>query len=280
MQSEWVPMGTAAADRESLHEGVPPWMATRFWIWIDAAVKHFARDSTNRLHFVAEYDELRRLVKPLAPEMRGSFLSTALQMRKDSDLTLSVADFLVAKLSFTSHEVWNEDLEELLANAGSAWRVGRRLGAAGLERRVPIAVQVASDAVMSSTGGAGELLSDAWHAAFGMNPDPDKAYSKAIKAVEEAAKPRVSPKDSVATLGKMVSAMRDQKDWALPLQDDEANPSSDTIVKMMRSLHSGQQQRHGGNGDRAATQEEAEAALFLAVPLVQFFHGGMVARRS
>lgn len=273
-------MGTVTADRETLHEGVPPWMATRFWIWIDAAVKHFARDSTNRLHLLAEYDELRRLENPLAPDMRGVFLSTALQLRKDNDLTLSVADFLVAKLSSTSHEVWNEDLEELLSNAGSAWRVGRRLGAPGLERRVPTSVQTASDAVMSSTGGAGELLSGAWHAAFGMNPDPDKAYSKAIKAVEEAAKRRVSPKDSVATLGKMVSAMRDQKDWALPLRDDEKNPSSDTVVKMMRSLHSGQQQRHGGSGDRSATQEEAEAALFLAVPLVQFFHSGLVARRS
>lgn len=212
--------------------------------------------------------------------MQGLFLSTALQIRKDDGLTLSVADFLVAKLSSTSHEVWNEDLEELLSNAGSAWRVGRRLEFAGLERRVPTAVQAASDAVIASAGGAGELLSDAWHAAYGMNPDPEKAYSKAIKAVEEAAKPLVSPKDSIATLGKMVSAMRDQKDWALPLRDDEKNPSSDTVVKMMRSLHSGQQQRHGGSGDRPSTQEEAEAALFLAVPLVQFFHAGLVARRS
>lgn len=273
-------MGRAAADRGSLHEGVPPWMATRFWMWVDAVVKLFARDSVHRVHFIAEYDELRRLMKPLAPDMHGALLSTALRMRKDDDLTLSVADFLVAQLSFTSHESWNADLDELLSNAGSVWRVGRRLGAAGLERRVPTAVQVASDAVIASTSTAGELLSEAWHAAFGMNPDPEKAYSKAIKAVEEAAKPRVSPKDSVATLGKMVSAMRDQKDWALPLQDDEKNPSSDSVVKMMRSLHSGQQQRHGGNGDRAATQEEAEAALFLAVPLVQFFHSGLAARRS
>ena len=202
-------MGTSAADRESLHEGVPPWMATRRWIWVVAAVKHFPRDSANRLHFVAQYDELRPLVKPLAPHMHGALLGTALRRRKDNDLTLSVADFLVAKLSFTSHEVWNEDLEELLSNAGSVWRLGRRLGAAGLERRVPKAVQAASDAVMSSTSASGKLLSDAWHAVFGMSPDPEKAYSKAIKAVEEAAKPLVSPKDSVATLGKMVSAMRD-----------------------------------------------------------------------
>ncbi|TCL72515.1 hypothetical protein EDF23_11352 [Curtobacterium sp. PhB128] len=254
-------------------------MATRFWTWLDRSFDSLSREKGHKV-VMAEYDERRRMREPLAPECGAYHLSNVLQRRGDDNLTWSVTDFVVARAGELGYSHWLDDLEGILEQSGSAWRIGTRSGAAGVERRVASGVGEAANVVMGRTGSAGELLSAAWQATFGIHPDPEKAYSKAIKAVEEAAKPRVSPKDSVATLGKMVSAMRDQKDWALPLQDDETNPSSDTVVKMMRSLHSGQQQRHGGNGDRAATQEEAEAALFLAVPLVQFFHGGLVARRS
>ena len=46
---------------------------------------------------------------------------------------------------------------------------------------------------MVTAGRAGQLLSEAWHSAFGANPDPEDAYEKAIKAVEEAAAQVVSP---------------------------------------------------------------------------------------
>jgi hypothetical protein len=279
MMDEWLPLGTQQSDVADLHEGVPAWMATRFWAWLDRSFDSLAREKGHKV-VMAEYDERRRMREPLAPECGVSLLSNVLRRREDDNLTWSVTDFVIARADALGYSHWLDDLEGILEQSGSAWRVGTRSGAAGVERRVAPGVGEAANVAMESTGSAGELLSAAWRATYGIHPDPDKAYSMAIKAVEEAAKPVISPKDGVATLGKMTSAMRDQQNWSLPLQDDDKNPSSDTVLKMMRALHSGQQQRHGGNGDRPATQEEAVAALFLAVPLVQFFHAGLIARRG
>jgi hypothetical protein len=49
---------------------------------------------------------------------------------------------------------------------------------------------------------------------------------------------------------------------------------------MAEALWVGQESRHGGNGYRKPTRAEAEAAVMLAVPLVQWFTSGAVAPRS
>ena len=53
------------------------------------------------------------------------------------------------------------------------------------------------------------------------------------------------------------------------------------VPGMMRALWAGQTDRHGGDSDPALviTQEVAETAVLLAVPLVQWFTSGAVARR-
>jgi hypothetical protein len=277
MEENWSPLGSSPREQDALHEGVPNWMKLRFWEWLDNALEIAASntESQSTLELVMEFDERKRLAEPLAGRFRSYNLSSVLVGHSDAELPLSVADFLLASAHEADQGLLTRELEAMLHRSGSAWRAGRRLGTAGLERRVSEGVQEAADATMSNSGSAGQILAEAWRAAFGMSPDPEKAYSKAIKAVEEAAKPHVSPKDSVATLGKMISAMRDQKTWGLPLMDDERNPARDTLLNMMRSLHFGQQQRHGGNGERGASQREAETAVFLAVPLVQFFHAGL-----
>ena len=66
---------------------------------------------------------------------------------------------------------------------------------------------------MAATGFAGDLLHEAWKAVYGRLPDPEEAYEKAITAVEQAGAPVVIPNNSNATLGSMISALRDQKDW-------------------------------------------------------------------
>ena len=49
---------------------------------------------------------------------------------------------------------------------------------------------------------------------------------------------------------------------------------------MMKLLWEGQESRHGGNGYRKPTPAEAEAAVLLAVPLVQFYSAGLLARTT
>lgn len=172
-----------------------------------------------------------------------------------------------------------ESLEELLVANGSAWRVGSRDGQPGLERRVPRGVQDAADTVMGASGEAGHLLSESWHAAFGVSPNPEEAYEKAIKAVEAAGVAVVAPGNGVATLGTMLATMRDQGNWALELADADGSLFTNLVVDMCQALWKGQPSRHGGNGYRKPTQGEAEAAVLLAVPLVQWFVSGAIARR-
>jgi hypothetical protein len=191
---------------------------------------------------------------------------------------LAFLDWLVYQLSSTDEgRQYPQALEDILRVGGSEWKVGNRADNPGLEKRVPQGVADAVDAVIASSATAGALLSEAWHAAFGRNPDPEEAYEKAIKAVEEAGAEVVLPKNSKATLGRMIAAVRDQADWRLPL--DSASAMS-APLEMMKALWEGQESRHGGNGYRKPTSAEAEAAVLLAVPLVQFFTAGLVARRT
>ncbi|WP_419703755.1 hypothetical protein [Promicromonospora sp. NFX87] len=171
-------------------------------------------------------------------------------------------------------------LEELLEFNGSAWKVGTREGYPGLERRVPLGVQEAAEHVMANASHAGDILSEAWHAAFGVNPDPSKAYDRALKAVEAAMKQQVSPNDSMATLTKMRNVVRDQKDWTLPFDgQDKVTPNSAVLIGMLNMLIAGQVGRHAHDGPLPVpTQEAAEAAVMLSVPLVQWFSSGAAAR--
>ena len=75
--------------------------------------------------------------------------------------------------------------------------------------------------------------------------------------------------------------MRADGDWRLDLsREDTTEDSAAMIVRMAQTLWTGQQDRHAGQaGYTPSTQADAEAALFLAVPLVQFFASGAVARR-
>lgn len=185
---------------------------------------------------------------------------------------LDVIDWLIYR---QPDVLQHAELDRLLIQGSSIWKVGERNGNRGLMRRVPEAVQSAAESA-SLRGSAGALLSAAWSACFGRGPDTEEAYEKAIKAVEEAAAPVVSPKNARATLGTMIRDMKAQGDWKLDLP----GAAQDVPVSMMEALWTGQESRHGGNGYRIPTQSEAEAGVLLAVPLVQWFTSGAVSRRA
>lgn len=189
---------------------------------------------------------------------------------------LDFVDFLV----FTVDQLGGtqgilHSLDQILLLAGSEWRVGDRDGHAALEKRVPEGVADAATEVIASSGSAGRLLAEAWRAAFGRSPDPEDAYEKAIKAVEEAGASVVAPRNQRTTLGTMIRDMKAQGDWALELAGSDA----DVPVRMAEALWTGQASRHGGNGYQKPTAGEAEAAVLLAVPLVQWFSTDAIQRR-
>jgi hypothetical protein len=63
------------------------------------------------------------------------------------------------------------------------------------------------------------------------------------------------------------------------LVDNEGGYSVSLVADMCAALWQGQQSRHRANGYRKPNQEETEAAVLLAVPLLQWFTTRQIARR-
>jgi hypothetical protein len=171
---------------------------------------------------------------------------------------LAFVDFLLSDLQEDHPYVL--ELEQQLVEAGSGWRVGTRAGKPGLVKRLPTGVTAAA-AATSQHPNAGKNLATAFESAYGVHPDPSKAYGCAVKAVEDAAIPVVPTGKAEPTLGDVIRAV-DSVTWRLPhLREHPLAPSHDVLVSMLRLLWRGHHDRHGGPsavGVPAVTQDEAE----------------------
>ena len=178
------------------------------------------------------------------------------------------------------HAPFPQWLDDLLREGGSAWRVNG--GETGLERRVEEAVSAAmAEATRSAPASAGGHLRLGWHEAYGRSPDPTKAYSEAIKAVEAAAIPVVCPTNPKATISTVRGDLdKTQGAWELAIIDWAGASDAGPVVEMLRLLERGQTDRHGGvRPTQHVTQDAAEMAVHLATTLVQWFSAGHVRRR-
>jgi len=170
-------------------------------------------------------------------------------------------------------------LELTLAAANSIWRVATRPdGRRGLERCVDETVTAAArEAVRTAPQRAAEHLRVAWNAAYGRNPDPDKAFNEAIRAVEEVACPLVEQKKANAgnaTLGTVIGELGKNAPhkWELALPDLGGHPRDvGHVVGMMELLWHAQVSRHGGAPkSRRQVEEEARSVVPLAAVLVHW----------
>lgn len=291
MNDNWRPLGFEDPDTttyDALHDGIPDWMAESFWDWMRTrlVLSQTSEEYPGALDYYLNQDLVRQVERRCRvaipyrgydadigmSEIRGSAEATNAQLR--------IADFLLA-LQSNDHAA--RKLNMVLEESGSMWRVGERSGSQGLIHRVPDSIQAAVDSAILTSGHAGARLARAWEATYGIDPNPSLAYSLAVKAVEDAAIPVVSPNDTSATLGKINSQIRNSGDWSLPLQrEDQHATTSATLLSMMKMLWAGQADRHGGHHDPdlVITQEAAEAAVMTAATLVQWFSSGAVARRG
>lgn len=260
------------ATYDALHEGVPLWIEKYFWKWVEESLlieernrAYLDGDLVVRLGMALQI-ELPDLPTSLGVEGQLDVLAHALRRRTDG---LDVADFLLAH----GGNGRPDDLEGILELGKSAWQVGERQNYAGLIRRVPKGVQLAVDEIMNRSDSAGAKLANAWEALYGLKPDPTKAYSLAIKAVEDVVISTVSPNNHKATLGTVIRDIQNQKDWHLPMErEHDQAPSGEVLLGMLQMLWAGQHDRHGGNLDLPPlTHGEAVAAVSLAVTLVHWF---------
>ncbi|WP_176710341.1 hypothetical protein [Streptomyces sp. Wb2n-11] len=176
------------------------------------------------------------------------------------------------------------DLGILLDDAGSAYRVADDEG--GLELRVSPGVSeamhqtITDAAAATSTGSAADHLAAAWRAAYGLHPDPVRAYSEAIKAVECAAHSVIQPNHARATLGTMLGEIGNARSkFRTAISTPEGGDPVAPVEAMMRTLWDGQTSRHGKQTPTVPeTLEASRAGVHLAAALVQWFASGAVVR--
>lgn len=294
---EWSPLGMENESRGSLYDGIPSFMRNSVAHWsVDAEQilccqypnVHFL-DVNLRKELIEEFERKSRVASILIFTSTDDAFSN---IEWVDSFGLKYVDYLVHKLDeyrtgweagYPEPELIDQyilDLDDILEESGSRWKIGWREGYAGLEERVEPAMQdMADDAMDDSNETSSRLLSKAWHALFGQNPNYSLAYSTAIKAVEAVAIPMVSPRDLDCTLSKAAQVMRDQG-WGFELEPNPAGKVDGGIVQViMNAMVNSQPDRHGGAAsaeDAEVSKERAEAAVYSAVYLIQCFKSGLV----
>ena len=268
---------------DTLHAGVPDWLDQPLRDWLDIV-------------FVDEGVHAERLASRVLIRLRWAkdnprqsycsrlALSQQTELLTVVDAVLQLHPAWEPGLDITGRLIFRdklERLEEVLIDAGSLYRID--FDGRCLVRRVGTTVQAAVDAAIATTTStvAGHLRT-AWGAAYGIDPDPDKAYDHAILAIEELTCPLVCPRNEKATLGVVVRDLRKQRaQWQLSIEDTSTGQYADidSLIQMLELLWKGQS-RHGGNpNSRPQTQAEAEAAVHMAAALTQWLSAGILHRK-
>ena len=271
-------------DLETLHDGVPPWMMRPLIRWLHSFVVVIT-DIGERYPNVDFIDGLEmncRLLTPLSRDDPTTDLWNLIE--KDPSFGIRVIEYVIGTFFIVDdppHHIGNDrlaQLEQILADSGSVWEVtavddkggfpGQKLLL--LTRRDLAETKLAITDIRATSDRAGSFLADAWKAVAAQEPKPGEAYDKAVKAIEAAAQPVISPNNTVATLGTIIRDMRTKPEkWTFALGDLE------TVIAVMDQVWTNHF-RHGTQPRDDHTPEEADAAVHLALPLVWFFVGGLI----
>lgn len=264
-------------EHDGPHEGVPPGLRTSLIAWL--APWFFFRDDM----YGERYPNHELMMKferihgqPLPPTM-GPF---GKHLTENPDLILDAVDFILGELQPSSYSGDPEPVEELvqfLAEARSVYTVGvDENGRYELQRELPPEVMATAEQAMATPDRAAEHLRTAWSKAYGRDPDPSGAYGHAVKAVEAAGKPTVSPDNAATTLGTMIRDMEAKPSkWTTAIDADD---DIEKVIEMMRLLWRGEYRHGDPTKPVAVTAEAAEAAVHLAATLVQWFRSGAIRR--
>ncbi|MFD9033277.1 hypothetical protein ACFVZW_19310 [Streptomyces sp. NPDC059567] len=269
---------TEASGHDGPFEGMPDHLMAPLQEWVVRVLRsslsfvgqeRLARDICVRVRLVSLQDE------------HGAPLYVAALARAVGAQLLDVVDqILLAEVP-----KWEglQELSRTLDDGGSAYRINDARN--GLEERVTPAVRdavrqtIAEAAGQPTAGSAADHLAAAWQAAYGRGPEPVRAYSESIKAVEAAAHAVVQPNHAKATLGTMLGELKSARHkfvFAIPAAAGDAVAPAEAL---MRALWDGQTSRHGGQTATVdETLEAARAGVHLAATLVQWFTSGAVTR--
>lgn len=277
---------TASANYEALHEGLPPWLMTPVLQWVARSLR-LAQDeypSDNPLHVVAIVAGRIRLplVAPRDPHVAIGWLCDVVASN-DEERALDIADAVLNLNHLTRMSVAGE-LAAMLELGGSAWMVAQHGDRLELQRRVDETVSDALEEISAHGGSAANHLRAAWSSSYGRHVDSSASYHSAVRAVEAAARPFITPTDGVATLGKMIEAVKAKPTkWRMRFTDTKGHNPVETLLHMLQLLWKSQCDRHGTDDPDvplSVSTDEARDAVHLATTLVQWFQSGAVERVS
>lgn len=268
-------------DLDTLHEHVMPWMVKPLRRWLSRFMTSRSEHGSFNVN-VNFVENLEMETRQYTPFVRASQIMDDVEQRmKDFPMFgIDAAAYALSTLTTTATTRMPaiQELEHVLARSGSVWEVTpitdeiTRETRYILTRRDLAAAKAAISEITSQHDRAGRFLFDAWKAIASTDPQPNEGYDKAVKAIEAAAGPVITPNDRNATLGKMIGAMRDKPEkWTFVLGNDIC-----PVIRMAERVW-GEHFRHGTDERRTDhTLPEADAAVHLAIPLVRYFSGGLM----
>ena len=249
---------------------------------LDWIVGHYSRSlsgkrTANRQMILSLERRTRRKLPPAAAsdprELGRAFW-------EDDALFLDAIDLVLSQMRhYTFDERNPEELESILEEAGSTYCVGTDDdGNFELQFRQSEEMTELVEAETTLPGNAAAHLRKAWSKCFRLSPDPNDACGEAVKAIEVAAKPVITPNDPVATLGKMCSAIRLKPEkWET---DSDFDASVETVLAMMDMVWKGHLRHGEESAPLEVSQEAAEMTVQTAVLLVSWFRSGRIRRRA
>lgn len=283
MSDRWRPLSereNPSGNYDILTDGVPPWLFESLMAWI-ANPFEYTHQGSRRYDLDAMTELERRSRRPLpGADRRDKWNSLKTLMTSDELFMLDVVDFALDRSEFVDSDEALE-LETMLIDAGSTWKVAENGERWRLIRRLATATEQAAEVAKSVADRAADHLSEARSLAFGRSPNSSTAYREAVRAVEAAAKPIISPNDGRATLGRMIGQLRADPDRYRSAFDHEGFSGIEYVIATLDLLWQGEHDRHGtDNVDTPihVDQPAAEAAVHLAVALVQWFRSGAISR--
>jgi len=268
-----------------LHKGVPPWLVQSLLSWTEEGFTTYhtvtvgigrteqqGRHSVERIR-AAERRLRFQLSATLARDMWAEMASL---LAANETLLLDTVDWLLHQDHRKGQAA--RTLDGYLKDGGSAWGVVSDGEAHRLEKRVDNAAKADYELAVEPSDNAAAYLQSAWSKIYGIHPDPSGAYAEAVMAVEAVANPVVLPSDNAATLGKVISAIQDAPQKYGMVLEPKGMSSMDGVLAMLKLLWRAQL-RHGTDdkdAPRRVNQQQAEAAIHLAITLVQWFRSGSV----
>lgn len=268
----------AAEAYEALHEFVTEWMAKPIQNWVRDFLQHWS------------YNDLASLFQLLRLKMEGDYTAgyyvgvLAQRATAPDHTALDILDICV-RFTGAVHdgEVHRDKLATILSLSRSKWKIAQTGPTAWeLQDRVDPATSRRADEAMKPDDSASAHLRRSWSAVHGIDRDPNKGYDYAIKAVEAAARPVVSPRNLQATSTMMIKDLKAKPEKWRFILDQRGSGGIEPVIEMFKSLAKSQRDRHGTDLERPEeqdmTQQEAEAALHLASTLVPLFRDRAIHR--